>query len=222
MNAQDFARLRIGSYRYRHDCRQKSRGKPLQVRVTSKGVWWKCFRCGESGGTAGDRPQVVGNCDNQRHLTLSQYGRDLFAARKPLAGAAREYLESRRCVIPPADGDLRYDPKLRHPGGYEGPALVALGTDAVTRERRTLHRTWIRPDGRKADIAPPRLFLKGHTTAGAVLRLWPDEDGTRSVGIAEGVETALCAAHGFTPMWCAFGAGNLARPPQSSPGSNRW
>ena len=40
--------------------------------------------------------------------------------------------------------------------------------------------------------------------------MWPDENVTGALGLAEGIETALCAAHGFTPMWAAIAAGNLA------------
>ena len=153
MTTDDFARLAIGSHRFRHDCKQQSRSKPLQVSVRHQGIWWKCFRCGESGSLAGCHPGRTPTRAKEFHATLSQYGRELFANCRPIAGAALEYLEARQCVIPPADGDLRYHPRLRHPGGHEGQALVALATDALTREPRTLHRTWIRADGKKAAAA---------------------------------------------------------------------
>jgi putative DNA primase/helicase len=46
-----------------------------------------------------------------------------------------------------------------------------------------------------------------------VVRLWPDAAVTTGLLIAEGVETALTAAHGFTPVWACIDAGNLANFP---------
>lgn len=114
-------------------------------------------------------------------------------------------------MIPPADGDLRFHPALPHPpSGHKGPALVALLTDAVDKTPRTLHRTWIRPDGTKAPIDPPRMLLGGHRKAGAVCRLWPDEDVTHGLAVAEGIETTLSVAHAGGPVWACIDAGNLA------------
>lgn len=132
---------------------------------------------------------------------------------QPITGAGRAYLEERECVIPPEDGDLRFARSLRHPSGYTGPALVALVTDALTREPLTLHRTWIRPDGRKANVDPPRLLLGKHRKQGGVIRLWPDEAVTAGLGVAEGIETALTLAHAFAPVWSAIDAGNMAAFP---------
>jgi hypothetical protein len=145
--------------------------------------------------------------------TLSDFGRELWASCRRLDGDALDYLKARRCVIPPLDGDLRWHSGLHHPSGYTGAALVALVTDAITCEPMTLHRTWIRGDGSKAPLDVPRMLLQGHRKAGGVIRLWPDEAVTYGLGIAEGIETALAAAHAFTPMWSCIDAGNLAAFP---------
>jgi hypothetical protein len=109
---------------------------------------------------------------------------------------------------------LKWHPALRHPvTGYVGPALVGLVTHVVTRVPMSLHRTWIRPDGRKADVDQPRLLLGGHTKAEGVIRLWSDEAVTYGLGVAEGIETALSLAHGFTPVWACIDAGNLSTLP---------
>jgi len=150
----------------------------------------------------------------QRYETLSEFGRELWQACRPLAGEALAYLEARRCVIPPGDGDLRWHPTLKHPpSALAGPALVALVTDAVTRAPLTLHRTWVRADGAKAPMEPPRMLLGGHRKAGGVVRLWPDEAVTQGLGLAEGIETALSLAHAFTPVWAMVDAGNLEAMP---------
>jgi phage/plasmid primase-like uncharacterized protein len=146
--------------------------------------------------------------------TLSDYGRELWACCEPVSGPARAYLERRNCAIPPADGDLRWHPALKHPSGHVGPALVALVTDARDAGRAlTLHRTWLCADGTKAAVDPPRMLLVGHRKAGGVVRLWPDEAVTQGLGIAEGIETALSLAHAYRPVWAAIDAGNLGTLP---------
>jgi len=125
-----------------------------------------------------------------------------------------DYLRARGCVVPPADGDLRWHPALLHaPSGTHGAALVGLVTDAVTREPLTLHRTWVQADGNKAAVTPSRMLLGGHRKAGGVIRLWPDEAVTTGLAIAEGIETCLSVAHAYTPVWACIDAGNLAEFP---------
>ncbi|MFM0192136.1 toprim domain-containing protein [Paraburkholderia strydomiana] len=144
---------------------------------------------------------------------LSEYGYELWAECEPLSGVALAYLEARRCRIPPDDGDLRWHASLKHPSGYVGPCLVGSITDAATGEAMSLHRTWIKSNGRKADLDPPRLLLSGHRMKGGVIRLWPDEGVTAGLGIAEGIETALSLAWGYAPVWACIDAGNLAAFP---------
>ena len=202
-------------------CGRGPRDKTLGVRINPDGAGVAhCFRCEFVTSTRGGRlshapvARVAAARTRERHETLSTYGADLWRACGPIAGVAKAYLEARSCVIPPADGALRWHPALRHPlSGHEGPALVALLTDAVTGEPRTLHRTWVRADGRKADVDPPRMLLGGHRKQGAVARLWPNDAVTGGLGIAEGIETALSLASAYRPVWAAIDAGNLAALP---------
>lgn len=202
-------------------CGRGPRDKALSLTANPDGSMVAyCHRCQFTATTRGGRPH--GPAPTRRavpattHETLSDYGRDLWRTCQPVAGLAQAYLEARGCVIPPPDGDLRWHPSLKHPiSGYTGPALVALLTDATDyRIARTLHRTWIRPDGAKPPEAdPPRLLLGRHRKAGAVCRLWPDEAVTCGLGVAEGIESALSLAHGMAPVWAAIDAGNLAALP---------
>ncbi|SDQ29117.1 DUF7146 domain-containing protein [Paraburkholderia tuberum] len=205
------------------ECGRGERDKTLGITIEwdGKGVA-HCFRCNhvetfrpEQGVhvTASDTPRIRATAPIAKHDTLSDYGRDLWAGSKPVAGVARGYLTERRCCIPPADGDLRWHPALKHPSGYVGPALIGLVTDAITCEPISLHRTWINADGTKADVDPPRMLLGGHRKQGGVIRLWPDEAVASGLGIAEGIETALSLAHGFEPVWSCIDAGNLAQFP---------
>ncbi len=147
------------------------------------------------------------------HETLSEYGRRVWAESHPLADTIGEqYLKARRCVVPPADGDLRFTAARKHPlGDYTGPALLALVTDAVTGAPISLHTTFICADGTKpANLpGPARLLLGGHRKAGGVIRLWPDEAVTTGLCIGEGVESVLSLAHAYQPAWSLIDAGNL-------------
>ena len=180
---------------------------------------WKPAAAGESR-PARPAPVVRAPEPEQRqhqHEVLSAYGRRLWGASQPLAGTIGEqYLVARGCVLPPADGDLRFLPAHRHPhGDYTGPALLALVTDVLTGEPISLHQTFIKPDGTKPENlpGPARLLLGGHRKAGGCIRLWPDEAVTTGLGVGEGVETCLSLAHAITPVWSLIDAGNLSALP---------
>lgn len=178
---------------------------------------WSCFRCGWSGRVAGEvrehRPPR--RPPPPRHAPAPTPW-PLFEAALPIepGSVAARYLACRGCALPPDGSDLRWTPAACHPSGHVGPALVALVTDALTGERCTLHRTWLTCDGSgKAPIERPRLLWSGLSKARGVIRLWPDDEGIRGLGIAEGIESALAAARIFTPMWATIDAGNMAAFP---------
>ncbi|MGF6665003.1 putative DNA primase/helicase [Paraburkholderia atlantica] len=211
----DFA---IGNHRVGcPSCGRGPRDKTLGVTVEAGGSGIAhCFRCDftesyrpKRGSHVRPPTHLTARPNRPRHEALSDFGRDLWSASKPLSGVAVDYLKARRCSIPPTDGDLRWHPSLKHPTGVAGPALIARITDAMTGEPMSLHRTWICADGRKADVDPPRLLLGGHRKQGGVVRLWPDESVTGGLGIAEGIETALSLAWGIAPVWALVDAGNL-------------
>jgi hypothetical protein len=178
-----------------------------------------CFRCGWKGraGSLGGGDNITSSRHSairiEKHATLSAEGRELWHACRQLSGIAIDYLHARHCRLPPAGTDLRWHENLRHSSDYSGPALVALVTDAITAEPISLHRTWIRSDGTKADIEKPRLLLARHRKAGGVIRLWPDDCVEQGLAVGEGIETMLCAAHVFTPVWSCIDAGNLSTFP---------
>jgi len=133
------------------------------------------------------------------------------------ADPAGRYLSGRGCILPPEGSDIGWHPRVGHwQSGHVGPALVALISDARSARPVTLHFTWIAEDGAaKADLGdyPNRLTLPGHSNVG-VIRLWPDEEVTTGLALAEGIETALTAARVFTPIWSTATANNLARMPR--------
>ncbi len=150
-----------------------------------------------------------------QRVVLASYYLDLWNSSQPVTPGttAHTYLIARECAIPPADGALRCTESLAHPSGYAGPALIALVTDAVTGEPMTLHKTWIRADGTKADIEQPRLLLGGFPKKGGVIRIYPDDGVTTGLAVGEGIETMLTAAEAFRPVWSCIDAGNLGAFP---------
>jgi hypothetical protein len=94
------------------------------------------------------------------------------------------------------------------------PSLCAAVSDARTGKPISLHFTRLAADGHgKAGSEQDKLLLAGHRKKGGVIRLWPDEAITCGLAIAEGIESALAAAHIYTPVWAAIDASNMAAFP---------
>lgn len=205
---------------HRASCPSCERGpadRALSLRADGRGgALVHCFRCGLSGVVRlADDHFPRSSPARRAHRPSDDYRlRELWNAARPIDGVGRAYLEARGCAIPPAEGHLRFLPRLRHPvAGIEAPALVALVTSIEDAAPITLHRTWIRADGRKADLQPPRMLLAGRPKRGGCIRLWPDDAVTCGLGIAEGIESALALAWAHAPVWAAIDAGNLTQFP---------
>lgn len=84
------------------------------------------------------------------------------------------------------------------------PAMLATVTDSAGRAV-SMHRTYLQ-DGRKAPVLAAKKLMAGLPLAGAAIRLTPI---SRTLGIGEGVETALAASELFeVPTWsCISTAG---------------
>jgi putative DNA primase/helicase len=159
------------------------------------------------------RPRPVEPIEQPKPAVIEIGKLKYFERLGPVRDVGMQYLRARCCVIPPVDSDLRYDPACEHPSGYVGPALVGLITDAITNTPISLHTTWVTPGRDKAPVDPPRRYLPGHRKSGGVVRLWSNESVTYGLAIAEGIETALTAAHAFRPAWATLDAGNLKNFP---------
>jgi len=113
------------------------------------------------------------------------------------------YLES-RCGNP--EGflqDIRYHSNLKHSiDGGTHPAMLAL-LRPNEGKATGIHRTYLTPDGRKAAVNPVRMVL------GECSQVRLAEPGI-ALGVAEGLETALCASKAFgLPVWAALNANGL-------------
>jgi len=213
---------------HRRSCPQCSRGprdKTFSVTVApGEAILFHCHRCGFSGRVHADKMALAATTrvakrhnDMPRYQTLSDSAAAFWAACKPLIGTiAERYLLSRNCVIPSAEAHLRYSANAYHwLTKTQRPAMVALVTDfADSTIYRSLHFTFLKPDGSgKADLQPAKLLLPRHTKKNGVIRLCADSDVCHGLALAEGIETALSAAHIFTPVWACVDAGNLAALP---------
>lgn len=121
--------------------------------------------------------------------------------------ASWSYLES-RCGDPGAIvSDLRNHPSLRHSAeGGSHPAMLAV-LRYPDKKGASIHRTFLTKEGQKAPVDPVRKIMSGLPLAGASVRLGCVQD---RLGIAEGIETAICAGklHGL-PVWSAISANGL-------------
>ncbi len=125
----------------------------------------------------------------------------------PISGTLAEaYLRSRaiRCDLP---SSLRFNPSCWHPNRMRLPAMVAK----VERDGMlvAVHRTYLEPPGRKANLEIIRATL-GSPKSGAV-RL---SDGPGPLIVAEGLETTLSVLemnNAESPrVWCGLSAPGLA------------
>ena len=231
MSSINWRELSAGEHRLScPNCSRGARDRTMGVTIDHEGNGVaRCFRCDciethrpnnrpeRNHQPPHQRPQVppVRVAAPAKCTNLSPEGLRLWQSSRPITPTsyAGAYLLARKCVLPPAGADLRELPLHRHPSGYIGPVMMALLTDFLTNEPRSLHFTWLGPDGRKAAVQPPRLLLAGHAKAGAVCRLWPDDEVLGGLGLAEGIESALSLAHAYQPCWAAVDAGNLAELP---------
>ena len=113
-----------------------------------------------------------------------------------------------RCGDPGAIlGDLRAHPGIRHTqsGGIH-PAMLGIMRYAGG-GGASVHRTYLTQDGQKALVDPVRKMMPGLSLNGSCVRLGPVAE---RLGIAEGIETAICGGKLFgLPVWAATCAGLL-------------
>lgn len=119
------------------------------------------------------------------------------------------YFAHRNCPLPQNLDCIRYLGSCPVPfeTGMRPAMLAAVkGPDG---KGVTLHRTFLRPDGMKADMESPRALMPGDLPDGCAVRLAMHGD---TLGVAEGIETALKAAERFgVPVWAALNATMLAK-----------
>jgi putative DNA primase/helicase len=194
-------------------CNRNKRDTALAITTDDRGTVAYCHRCYY---TEANNLEVRSSMP--RHTTASPQPLDwstraasIWHLTQNLRGTLGEtYSQSRGCAIPPSDSHLRFLPS---DGNYP-PSLVGCITDVVTGKPISLHFTRLSPDGKsKAGTDRDKLLLAGHRKKSGVIRLWPNDCVTHGLAIAEGIETALAAAHLFTPVWATVDCSNMAAFP---------
>lgn len=189
----------------------RPKDRALDIKTDERGTVYYCHRCHRTWAENFAAPSTLWSCPLRTYRPWQDKAAYLWSQSVPITGTPVEtYLNARGCRLPAEDGDVRYLPT----SGEYPHAMLARVTDSVTAESISLHFTRLALDGRgKAGTGQDKLLLGGHRKKGGCIRLWPDEAVTNGLAIAEGVESGLCAAHAFTPVWAAIDAGNFASFP---------
>lgn len=162
-----------------------------------------------------------------RSASLDRQSRDREAARAiwnecrdPAGSIVERYMRAERGITVPLPPTLRFHPSLKHgPTGLIFPAMVAAITDN-SRRIIAIHRTFLTPDGKKANVEMPKMTFATYAHCGGHIRLGrPAKDW----GLAEGIETSLSAAILYhMPVWSAVAGSNMRNvdPPEGA--KNIW
>lgn len=150
--------------------------------------------------------------DEKRRALLN----DLWSATAPITAddLAGRYLAGRGIThIAELGHAIRYGASVRDGEGAVRPCMVSVVRDSDG-IKRSLHRTFLGRDGRKAEMERVRRMMPGDLPDSVAVRLCDWQGGP--LGVAEGIETALSASQMFEmPVWATTTAGFLAkwRPP---------
>jgi hypothetical protein len=202
-------------------CDKNPKDDALAVRIEHDSATWVCHRCGWSGAAFDDRnhttrearPYKPAPPSHKPNVAGYESARRIWLECVPLDGTpGAEYLQRRGCRLPPDAGDVRFHPRLYcSKVGGELPALVCRVSTVFGNRGAGIHRIFLDRSGGTKAVAKMR--LGGGADEPVCIRLWPDEDVTLGLALAEGIESALAAAHVFTPIWSTIDAGNLVKFP---------
>jgi putative DNA primase/helicase len=146
---------------------------------------------------------------------------NIWRAGQPLNGSdpASWYLRRRGIAFERGPAQLRFVSKATYVhenrSRTEHPAMAALYVSPDTKSY-TVHFTYLDAAGNKADLPKQKKLAPGRVPPGGAVRL---ANSAETMGIAEGIETALSASQLFDiPVWSALSAGGLVKwqPPATA------
>lgn len=178
-----------------------SQGQVIDA-LRARGLWdGEAFR--DPGYPQGITTKPDGMDRDERARRL--YARELWDKALPIAGTLVETYLASRGIRSTSDA-LRYMPRLKHaPSGQVFPCMLAALTD-FQGHVVAVQRTWLAKDGSsKAPVDSPKMTVgpMGH----AAVKLFPCR---RTLGLAEGIETAMSAEALYCiPTWATLSAGRL-------------
>ena len=181
-------------------CSQCGSGKGLQLLCLLNG--WDFKRA------MTEVDAIIGNLPTFRSSAAKPQWRASRAELNELWQSGREitpedpagvYLASRGLSADGLHKALRFVPRLQHyPTKTVHPGMIALFSDATGRAKQ-IQRLYLSKLGKKADIEPNRMFMPGDMPEGGAIRLGLPYE---TMGVCEGVETALAASMRFGhPVW---------------------
>lgn len=151
--------------------------------------------------------QVINNV-NQVEIKQERSESEKVAAIRKVLKECRQVMQGdpvhlylkRRCGSEHIPKDIRFHPRLGHTEGGFHPAMVAIVRDDKG-VGLSLHRTYLTESGEKAKVNQVKKFMQGKKLNGGAIRLF---DVVDTVGIGEGIETALSASYRFCmPVWAS-------------------
>lgn len=136
---------------------------------------------------------------------------DLWNGAKPIEAGDPVwlYLQNRHIELPQNRDALRFHSQCPVPGEPGNRMAMLAKVSGPDGKSVQVHRTFLTPQGRKADMDCPRAIMPGAIPDGSAIRLAMHGD---RLGIAEGIETALAATKRFgMPVWAAISSTMLKK-----------
>lgn len=156
---------------------------------------------------------------NRRNLVQVSEGCRTLSGADPVSRYLRKRVPG--CDLSKLSADIRFHPGLKFFEEGEGgrmvsrgtfPAMVARAIDSADRAI-TLHRTYLTSEGEKAPLPDLKKQMKGiRKLDGAAIRV-VEVPESRTLGLAEGIETAFAVATGYRytiNMWSLLNCVNLS------------
>ena len=125
---------------------------------------------------------------------------------------------TRRTEIEKIPSCLKFHPALEYRDGDDEPEFHPALVAAIVRPDGRgigVHRIYLTPEGFKASVASPKKFFVSEEMSGSYV---PLQSCKNTLGVAEGIETALAASQRFSvPVWSVLMAAGLEKfkPPST-------